>query len=325
MRRRLYGDAHREVAASLVRVGILLFDRGDYAEAEATNREALAIARSLPEDSDTIVPWSMGNLAVVLVKRGKIEEGADLSAGSPASVPGAARRPASGADAIHAQPGDRPACPGPDQGSDGAVRADAGHRPADVGRGAPRGREDDPRPGHAPARAGPPRRGRGAPPGVHRHPRQAPPAGSSAHGPRPERVGPGAERSGRARRCGIALSPSGGDPGSGPGARPRPDGRRPGRPGPRAASRRAATWPRRSGSSSSPSRRTARSSVPTTRARPKPRSRSRNAGEPAATRGVSPRWPWPITPANRSPFLPGRSTRSTCVASFPACRFRLIQ
>jgi len=71
LRRKLYGNAHREVADSLAGLGLPLVRQGKLAEAETVQREALAIRRSLFGDDNLDTAQSLNDLALVVSNQGK--------------------------------------------------------------------------------------------------------------------------------------------------------------------------------------------------------------------------------------------------------------
>ncbi len=69
-RKRLLGEEHPDVAASLNNLAALLCAKGDFAGAEALHREALAVKRRLQGEEHPSVATSLGNLARVLDDKG---------------------------------------------------------------------------------------------------------------------------------------------------------------------------------------------------------------------------------------------------------------
>jgi len=74
IRRKLFGNEHREVAASLNNLAIDLQDQGKLAEAETMQREALAMQRKLLGNEHRDVAGSLNNLAIDLEHQGKLAE-----------------------------------------------------------------------------------------------------------------------------------------------------------------------------------------------------------------------------------------------------------
>lgn len=73
MRLRLFGPLHAQTADSRARVGMVLGLKGEYARAEATQREVLAVRRALPADESALADtWD--NLGVQQSKQGREAE-----------------------------------------------------------------------------------------------------------------------------------------------------------------------------------------------------------------------------------------------------------
>lgn len=70
MRRKLLGDEHQDVAYSMNNLAALLQAKGDYAEAEPLQREALALYREHLGDENPHVATSLNNLALLLQAKG---------------------------------------------------------------------------------------------------------------------------------------------------------------------------------------------------------------------------------------------------------------
>ena len=75
MRRRLLGNEHADVAKSLNNLAIVLYEKGDFAEAEALHREALAMRRRLLGNEHPDVATSLNNLANMLHSKGDLRRG----------------------------------------------------------------------------------------------------------------------------------------------------------------------------------------------------------------------------------------------------------
>ena len=76
MRRESLGSQHREVASTLNDLAMVMQAQGDYDEAEAKYREALAINRKLHRSEHPDVASALGNLAFLLSDQGAYEEAA---------------------------------------------------------------------------------------------------------------------------------------------------------------------------------------------------------------------------------------------------------
>jgi serine/threonine protein kinase/tetratricopeptide (TPR) repeat protein len=75
IRKKLYGNEHPAVADSLVGMGMVLTNRGKFAEAESKHREALAIWRNLPDyENSENAAWCLGHLAWALEGQGKLAD-----------------------------------------------------------------------------------------------------------------------------------------------------------------------------------------------------------------------------------------------------------
>jgi tetratricopeptide (TPR) repeat protein len=71
LRKQLFGDEHREVARSLDKVGLSLYQQGKYTQAEELHRQALAMRRKLLGDAHPDVADSLNDLALTLLQQGK--------------------------------------------------------------------------------------------------------------------------------------------------------------------------------------------------------------------------------------------------------------
>jgi len=74
VRKRLLGDEHPLVAASLFKLALVLNARGEHAEAESLYREALAIQRKLLGNDNSDVAATLDSLAVVIEREGRLAE-----------------------------------------------------------------------------------------------------------------------------------------------------------------------------------------------------------------------------------------------------------
>ncbi|MGH7600996.1 MAG: tetratricopeptide repeat protein, partial [bacterium] len=77
-RRRLFGDKHTEVTASLYSLGSLLYNQGKYAQAETLQSEALATNRELLGNQHYEVGVSANDLGLTMMARGKLAEAEPL-------------------------------------------------------------------------------------------------------------------------------------------------------------------------------------------------------------------------------------------------------
>ena len=78
IRRRVHGDEHPEVAASLNNLASVFYRQGKYDEAEKLHRDALAMQRKLLGDENLGVANSINYLAVVLDAKGKFADAEKL-------------------------------------------------------------------------------------------------------------------------------------------------------------------------------------------------------------------------------------------------------
>jgi eukaryotic-like serine/threonine-protein kinase len=74
MQRRLFGNEHEDVAATLNNLALVLSDKGQIAEAEAMFNEALAIQRKLSGNEHPNVAGSLSGLANLRLQQGKLVE-----------------------------------------------------------------------------------------------------------------------------------------------------------------------------------------------------------------------------------------------------------
>ena len=70
MRRRLFGEVHPEIAATLNNLAVLFEYQGDLGKAEQMYREALEMRRKLLGERHPSIARSLNNLASLLQARG---------------------------------------------------------------------------------------------------------------------------------------------------------------------------------------------------------------------------------------------------------------
>ncbi len=74
LQRRVLGDQHLDVAATLAELAFAHLRKGDYQAAELAGREALAIRRERLSSDDLAIPHSLNNLGLILHNRGRYAE-----------------------------------------------------------------------------------------------------------------------------------------------------------------------------------------------------------------------------------------------------------
>ena len=76
--KRLYGDAHAEIAATLSNLGVIYYEKEDYAEAESHFRASVEMGRSLVEDDTIDAGRILVNLGRAVERQGRLAESVGL-------------------------------------------------------------------------------------------------------------------------------------------------------------------------------------------------------------------------------------------------------